>query len=112
MLSQKAIARARKSLQTRLDQLLRHHSSDAGDCRSADVCDVAAAIVQNELESQLVEHGARDLGLITRALERIDAGTYGICDMCKNDIPVQRLEAQPFSLLCVACQSKIEAAKH
>ena len=43
---------------------------------------------------------------IDKALAKIDAGTYGICDSCGEPIPTARLEALPASSLCVACASK------
>jgi DnaK suppressor protein len=38
----------------------------------------------------------------------MDAGTYGICDMCGDRIPVARLEALPYAELCVKCKSRGE----
>jgi DnaK suppressor protein len=38
-----------------------------------------------------------------RALAKLDAGTYGICDVCGEPINPARLEAMPDSVLCVAC---------
>ncbi|MFN8150139.1 MAG: TraR/DksA C4-type zinc finger protein [Solirubrobacterales bacterium] len=40
---------------------------------------------------------------ITRALEKLDEGTYGICDGCGERIPAGRLRAAPESALCVSC---------
>lgn len=38
---------------------------------------------------------------VTRALEKLDDGTYGCCDACGEPIPEGRLEALPWSVLCV-----------
>jgi DnaK suppressor protein len=52
---------------------------------------------------------ARELGAmledVERALAKIDDGTYGICDRCGRLIPEARLEARPWSVLCVDCAS-------
>jgi DnaK suppressor protein len=40
---------------------------------------------------------------ILRALEKLDDGTYGVCDGCGETIPVPRLRIAPESALCVAC---------
>ncbi len=40
---------------------------------------------------------------VTRALEKLDDGTYGVCDVCGRDIPAARLQAMPDSVLCVGC---------
>ena len=40
---------------------------------------------------------------VERALGKIEDGTYGICDRCGKLIPETRLEARPWSVLCVDC---------
>jgi DnaK suppressor protein len=42
---------------------------------------------------------------IDRALAKIDAGTYGLCEQCGQPIPDARLQALPQAALCVACKS-------
>jgi DnaK suppressor protein len=46
---------------------------------------------------------------IREALERIDNGTFGICDACGDDIDVERLKARPVTTLCIDCKRKQEA---
>lgn len=43
---------------------------------------------------------------VVRALAKLDDGTYGLCDRCGAWIPDERLEARPWSVLCVACASR------
>jgi DnaK suppressor protein len=38
-----------------------------------------------------------------RALEKLDQGTYGVCDNCGGPIPERRLEAMPDTVLCLDC---------
>lgn len=45
---------------------------------------------------------------IDAALRRIDAGRYGVCIDCGNDIPLARLQAQPSAERCIACQQRHE----
>ena len=45
---------------------------------------------------------------IKTALERIDKGTYGICEECGEEIGLKRLEARPVTTLCIECKSKQE----
>ena len=40
---------------------------------------------------------------LTRALEKLDEGTYGVCDSCAAEIPAGRLRFAPESALCVSC---------
>jgi RNA polymerase-binding protein DksA len=45
---------------------------------------------------------------IDRALARMEAGTYGVCERCGNKIAVARLEALPYAALCIDCKSRAE----
>ena len=46
---------------------------------------------------------------IREALERIENGTYGICDKCGREIPIARLNAVPEAVYCVDCQDDLES---
>lgn len=48
---------------------------------------------------------------IDQALTRIDAGTFGKCESCSNEIPPKRLERIPDARLCVACKEKEEKSR-
>jgi len=53
----------------------------------------------------------RERKLITKineALERIEAGTFGICEMCGEDISDERLHARPVTTLCIDCKTETE----
>jgi len=44
---------------------------------------------------------------VVRALEKLDEGTYGSCDVCGRPIPEGRLEALPWAVLCVEDAAKL-----
>jgi DnaK suppressor protein len=44
---------------------------------------------------------------VARALEKLDDGTYGVCDSCGQPIAPRRLAAMPESVLCIACAAKL-----
>ena len=46
---------------------------------------------------------AASIADIDRALAKLDAGSYGLCDMCGGEIAEARLEALPASSLCIDC---------
>ena len=46
------------------------------------------------------------------ALQKINAGTYGICISCEEDIGMQRLLARPVADLCIDCKSQQERVEH
>jgi DnaK suppressor protein len=45
---------------------------------------------------------------IEEALERIEDGTFGICEECGEEIGIPRLKARPVTTLCIKCKSKQE----
>lgn len=54
----------------------------------------------------LVERLREQLAEVEHALRRMDEGGYGICIRCGNAIGAERLEALPYSTLCVSCKQK------
>jgi RNA polymerase-binding protein DksA len=56
-----------------------------------------------EKELSLARNAGDLLGQVDEALGRIKAGTYGRCIQCAKPIPVARLEALPYTKLCVNC---------
>jgi DnaK suppressor protein len=48
------------------------------------------------------------IGKIKDALERIEQGTYGVCELCEEDISEGRLKARPVTTLCIECKKKQE----
>jgi len=48
----------------------------------------------------------RQLADAQAALQRIDEGTYGLCERCSRPIPAQRLAARPTATTCVGCAGR------
>ena len=72
------------------------------------VAETATATLDREIDYTLEENSAHVLDEIDAALARIDAGTYGICTNCGEEIPPARLEAYPWASLCIDCRRKTE----
>jgi DnaK suppressor protein len=51
------------------------------------------------------------LDSIDEALARLEDGTYGTCEDCGNEIPLERMNILPFASCCVACQEVIDKQK-
>ena len=49
---------------------------------------------------------------IRKAIDRIDNGTYGICDKCEENISTKRLKARPVTTQCIDCKKKEEALEN
>ena len=77
---------------------------DAGD----DQADAGAKTFQREHELALTQNARELLELSERALARMDAGTFGVCDTCGQAIGKARLQAFPRATLCVACKQREE----
>jgi DnaK suppressor protein len=46
---------------------------------------------------------------IKKALQRIENGTFGICESCGEEISIERLKARPVTTQCIECKTKEEA---
>jgi DnaK suppressor protein len=110
-----ALLRLHKSLLNRRAELLKRLGVDLQDLDhtrmasgAGDIADAAFDSGSEEIASQLAEFEARELRQIQRALIRLKAGAYGLCEVCHAKIPVARLNALPYSTMCIRCQREIE----
>lgn len=62
------------------------------------------------LEFTLDARESAELDAIEAALQRIEAGVYGVCTDCGADIPDARLHAAPETPRCIVCQDRLEHA--
>jgi RNA polymerase-binding transcription factor DksA len=68
--------------------------------------DTATALYDRELDEGLEEGARETLVEIEAALQRIDAGTYGVCEGCGKPIGAERLAAIPWTRLCIDDQRR------
>ena len=63
---------------------------------------------ENDLHVRLAlkQTDSKLLRAIEEAIHRIDQGTYGICMECENEIAPARLEAVPWTRVCIDCKAK------
>jgi DnaK suppressor protein len=59
----------------------------------------------------LREKEQKMLADIDEALEKIDEGTYGLCEVCEEPIGIKRLELSPTARLCITHQEEAEKKK-
>jgi DnaK suppressor protein len=72
--------------------------------------ELATLITRSEVEDRLARDDRNLVEKIDFALQRLDAGTYGQCVGCGNEIPLARLQAKPSVSLCLACQEAKDAS--
>lgn len=116
-LKQDELDELRGSLEAEKDSLeeeLASHGrvqSDTGDWQGssagfegteADPLDVGDQIEELATNVPLVEELEQKHTDIEDALERMDTGTYGLCEECGEEIPIDRLEANPSARMCMA----------
>lgn len=82
-----------------------------GDASGDDPADRGTASAERETAATLSDHARRLLADIDEALRRIDAGTYGVCASCGENIGYDRLEAIPAAALCVTCKQRAESGR-
>ena len=76
----------------------------AGD----DTADTGAKAFQREHDLALAYNTRDLLAQSEKAIERMDAGTYGVCESCGQAIGKARLQAFPRATLCVPCKQREE----
>ena len=115
MARQDALIRLHKTLVARRAEILKKLEEDLdnlrnfkGEAGTGDQADVAFEAGSDEMASHLAELDSRELEQLERALARLKQGTYGACEGCSEKIPVGRLNALPYTTLCIECQREFE----
>jgi DnaK suppressor protein len=94
-------------LRHRLDAIHRDRTRQRGPL-PADWEEQAVELENEEVLAELDVSQRHTLEAIEAALARLDAGTYGVCVECGDKIAPRRLEALPFSTLCITCARERE----
>ncbi|MGV9285098.1 TraR/DksA family transcriptional regulator [Streptomyces sp. NPDC003730] len=112
------VEEARGELQSEADRLrteidssersLQGMMRDSGDGAGDDEADTGSKNITREHELALAATAREVLSQTERALDRLDAGTYGLCENCGNPIGKARMQAFPRATLCVECKQKQE----
>ena len=86
-----------------LSQLSAMELNDEGD---------HASVNNNSMvESAIVQQQIQELKEIDVTLNKISNGTYGVCEMCEDDIGFQRLKVKPHAIYCIDCREIVEKSK-
>lgn len=121
-LSKKELNDFRKLLMLRKDQLLeqiKHLSEDtlkksqreaSGDISgyTYHMADVATDSYDREFSMGLASNERQVLYEFDDAMKKIEDGTFGVCEDCKDLISKSRLKAVPYARMCIKCQEKKE----
>lgn len=75
----------------------------------SDEAEAASMDLSNNISIHLHERDRSSLLMIERALGKITDGTYGQCECCSGTINIRRLQARPFTTLCIECMEDQES---
>jgi DnaK suppressor protein len=81
------------------------------DFTETDSGDMSQSIFDREMDASVGEGIERRLGEVERALQKIEDGTYGVCDDTGEEIPRGRLEAVPEAVRTVEAQQRFEKVR-
>jgi DnaK suppressor protein len=96
--------RSAEALKAQADSLALEH--EPGDVQfDEEGGEGGTANVDREIDLHLSAQARATVVEIDRALEKLDDGTYGLCEHCGSAIPDARLQALPYAALCIACKS-------
>jgi DnaK suppressor protein len=84
---------------------------DVAFSSNATLADEASVAVEREKDMALRRSLQNRLLDVRSALRKLDLGTYGRCDSCRQEIGPQRLRARPHASLCIRCQAKTESTR-
>src|SRR3990172_3934751 len=104
-------ARLRGDVSNMADAALKKSRTETnGDLSSMPIhmADIGSDNYEQEFTLSLMQCEGGTLEQIDAALERVENGTYGLCEECGARIPKQRLNAIPYTTMCVKCASDSE----
>lgn len=85
---------------THIAQIQNTHHKDNGD--------IVGASLQGNLEMGMIDLYQQEINDIRNSLQKIKDGVFGICEMCDDDIDVERLKAKPHAKYCINCRELFE----
>jgi DnaK suppressor protein len=113
MLPKKKLQYFKKLLNEKLEELLQEANKTVSGMSNQeenmpDPSDRATLESDRNFTLRIRDRERKLIGKIREALERIENGSYGICEECGNDISKERLEVRPVTTLCIECKKRQE----
>ena len=100
-------------LTDRINELLSHADSTVTGMTKpkenfADPTDRASHEAERSFELRIRDREHKLIKKIRKALERIENGSFGICETCEEEISLKRLKARPVTTQCIECKKREE----
>lgn len=92
------------------EALKKSRQDASGDLSNVPIhmADIGSDNYERDLMIELIQNGEQSLRNIDTALEKIENGTFGVCETCGKKINKERLKAVPYARLCIDCQREEE----
>ncbi len=112
-MDKETIEEFRRLLQGQLDELVREAGKTVAEMSDEkinfpDPTDRASLESDRNFELRIRDRERKLISKIREALDRIDEGTFGVCESCEEEIGGARLRARPVTTLCIDCKTEQE----
>ena len=104
------LTRRRLEMRSEMQSRIRDGRADRPQ-EGRDILEHSEADIQGDIEFALLQMRSEMLIRIDEALARLEAGEYGSCHACGDEISEARLHALPFAVRCQACEEKREQGR-
>ncbi len=114
MLNSEQIKFFKSALEAKRDRIRKnlHITSSEMDSMShndlKDEADFASTSLGRAVDNAILNQQAQELAEIELALDKIKDNLYGICEMCEEEINIERLKVKIFARYCITCREVIE----
>lgn len=98
------IERNLTSTSIEMNEMRRNELKDEGDH--------AAMSLETAVDNAILGQQSKELAEIELALGKIKKDLYGICEMCEEEINVERLKVKNFARYCITCREVVEKEQH
>jgi len=113
-LTDKELLFFKKELENKKNKILldlKNRDNEFNDTKKSelrDEVDHAFFAITNLTNNSILKRQYKTLNLINRGLNKIELGTYGVCNLCEETIDVERLKITPFAEQCISCKEMLE----
>lgn len=92
------------------ETLKKSRQDASGDLSNVPIhmADVGTDNYERDIMIELIQNGEEGVRSIDTALEKIEEGAFGVCELCAKKINKERLKAVPYAELCIDCQREEE----
>ena len=104
----------KKKLEEKQKKILLNLKNKDNECNASatsdlrDEVDHVFFIINNSTNHTILREQYKMLNQINRSLNRIEIGTYGVCNLCEETIDIERLKVTLFAEQCISCKELLE----